>query len=147
MPSIALFEPEIAGNVGTIIRTNACFDAPLHIIEPCGFPFDMQRIKKSALDYIEHTKIIRHASFAAFFQTEIIEKNCRLILATTKGSLDYREFEFKKNDVILFGKESAGVPEYIAAQAHAKILIPMQNKMRSLNIAISCGIILARAVE
>ncbi len=146
MPAIALFEPEIAGNVGTIIRTNACFNAPLHIIEPCGFPFDMQRIKKSALDYIEHTKIIRHASFSAFLQAEIIDKNCRLILATTKGSIDYRKFEFLESDVILFGKESAGVPENVVAQAHAKILIPMQNQMRSLNIAISCGIILARAV-
>lgn len=146
MPSIALFEPEIAGNVGTIIRTNACFNAPLHIIEPCGFPFDMQRIKKSALDYIEHTKIIRHASFAMFFQTEIIDKKCRLILATTKGSIDYNKFKFEENDIILFGKESAGVPEDVAAKANAKILIPMQNQMRSLNIAISCGIILARAV-
>ena len=146
MPAIALFEPEIAGNVGTIIRTSACFNAPLHIIEPCGFPFDMQRIKKSALDYIEHTQIIRHGSFAAFFQTEIIAKNQRLILATTKGSLDYRQFEFRENDIILFGKESAGVPENVASQAHAKIFIPMQNQMRSLNIAISCGIILARAV-
>ncbi len=147
MPAIALFEPEIAGNVGTIIRTIACFDAPLHIIEPCGFPFDMQRIKKSALDYIEHAQIIRHVSFAAFLQTEIIEKNRRLILATTKGSVDYRKFKFEESDVILFGKESAGVPENVASSAHAKIFIPMQNQMRSLNIAISCGIILARAVK
>lgn len=147
MPAIALFEPEIAGNVGTIIRTNACFGAPLHIIEPCGFPFDMQRIKKSALDYIEHTKIIRHNSFADFFQSEILEKSRRLILATTKGSVNYSKFEFRDDDVILFGKESAGVPESIALQAHAKILIPMQNQMRSLNIAISCGIILAKSIE
>ena len=147
MPAIALFEPEIAGNVGTIIRTTACFNAPLHILEPCGFPFDMQRIKKSALDYIEHAKIIRHDSFATFFQTEIIEKNRRLILATTKGSVDYRKFEFCEDDIILFGKESAGVPEYVASSAHEKIFIPMQNQMRSLNIAISCGIILARAVK
>lgn len=147
MSAIALFEPEIAGNVGTIIRTSACFNAPLHIIEPCGFPFDMQRIKKSALDYIEHTQIIRHSSFAAFFQAEIIAKNQRLILATTKGSLDYRHFKFEKNDIILFGKESAGVPENVASKAHAKVFIPMQNQMRSLNIAISCGIILAKSLE
>jgi len=146
MPAIALFEPEIAGNVGTIIRTAACFNAPLHIIEPCGFPFDMQRIKKSALDYIEHALIFRHSSFDDFFATEIIAKKSRLILATTKGDVDYRKFEFAPNDIIIFGKESAGVPEYIARKADAKIFIPMQNQMRSLNIAISCGIILARAV-
>lgn len=146
MPSIALFEPEIAGNVGTIIRTNACFNAPLHIIEPCGFPFDMQRIKKSALDYIEHAQIIRHNSFDAFFQSEIIAKNRRLILATTKGDTNYSQFKFNESDIILFGKESAGVPDGVASLAHTKIFIPMQNKMRSLNIAISCGIILAQAV-
>jgi len=147
MPAIALFQPEIAGNVGTIIRTCACFDAELHVLEPCGFPFDMQRIKKSALDYIEHTKIIRHSSFNEFFAQEITAKNRRLILATTKGSQDYRKFDFKEDDIIIFGQESAGVPEYVASQAHAKIFIPMQNQMRSLNIAISCGIILARAIK
>lgn len=146
MPSIALFEPEIAGNVGTIIRTVACFNAPLHIIEPCGFPFDMQRIKKSALDYIEYAQITRHSSFDEFFATEILTKKSRLILATTKGDTDYREFKFMPNDIIIFGKESAGVPDYIAEKAAAKIFIPMQNQMRSLNIAISCGIILARAL-
>ncbi len=146
MPAIALFEPEIAGNVGTIIRTAACFNTPLHIIEPCGFPFDMQRIKKSALDYIERVAIVRHSSFEEFFAAEIIAKKSRLILATTKGSADYRKFKFAQNDIIIFGKESAGVPDYIVKKADAKIFIPMQNQMRSLNIAISCGIILARAV-
>ncbi len=143
MSQIALYKPEIAGNVGTIIRTCACFDAPLHIIEPCGFPFDMARIKKSALDYIEHTKITRHASFEEFLKNK---GDSRLILATTKGSIDYREFKFAPNDIILFGQESAGVPVEVAAKADARIFIPMQNKMRSLNIAISCGIILARAI-
>ncbi len=146
MPQIALFKPEIAGNVGTIIRTCACFDAPLHIIEPCGFPFDMARIKKSALDYVEHTKITRHSSFDEFFASEIIGKNQRLILATTKSSVDYRDFKFAPNDIIIFGQESAGVPAEISAKADAKIKILMKNEMRSLNIAISCGIILARAV-
>lgn len=96
MPAIALFEPEIAGNVGTIIRTAACFNTPLHIIEPCGFPFDMQRIKKSALDYIERVAIVRHSSFEEFFAAEIIAKKSRLILATTKGSADYRKLNLRK---------------------------------------------------
>lgn len=147
MTKIVLFQPDIAGNVGTIMRTCACFDVELHIIEPCGFPFDIQRVKKSALDYINHIKIFRYVSFEDFFQKEIIEKNQRLILASTKGSVDYRKFSFEKNDVLMFGKESAGVPDYIAKQANHKIFIPMKNKMRSLNVAISCGIILAKALE
>ena len=147
MPAIALFEPEIAGNVGTIIRTAACFNAPLHIIEPCGFPFDMQRIKKSALDYLEYAQIARHSSFEDFYLSTIVDKNARLILATTKGSQDYSRFKILENDINIFGKESAGVPDYIATKADAKILIPMQNQMRSLNLAVSCGIILARAVS
>ncbi len=107
----------------------------------------MQRIKKSALDYIEHAQIIRHASFDAFYKAQIVAGKSRLILATTKGSQDYRQFNFAENDIIIFGQESAGVPDYIAQKADAKIFIPMQNQMRSLNLAISCGIILARAVK
>lgn len=146
MPEIALYQPEIAGNVGTIIRTCACLGAVLHVIEPCGFPFDIQRIKKSALDYIEYVEIVRHSSFEEFFLHEIIAKNRRLILATTKGDQPLQQFKFKKNDIILFGKESAGVPEIVVSKANAKIFIPMKNEMRSLNIAISCGIILATAI-
>lgn len=147
MTKIVLFQPDIAGNVGTIIRTCVCFNTELHIIEPCGFPFDMQRVKKSALDYIDHAKIFRHSSFENFFSTEILEKNQRLVLATTKGSVDYRKFIFTKDDVIMLGRESAGVPDSISELAHKKIIIPMKNNMRSLNVAISCGIILAKALE
>ena len=145
MIKIALFQPDIAGNVGTIIRTCVCFDAELHIIEPCGFPFDMQRVKKSALDYIHHAKIFRHASFDDFYATEIAAKKQRLILASTKASVDYRKFKFVENDVLMLGRESAGVPDDVFAKADERIFIPMKNNMRSLNVAISCGIILARA--
>jgi tRNA (cytidine/uridine-2'-O-)-methyltransferase len=146
MTKIVLFQPDIAGNVGTIIRTCVCFDCELHIIEPCGFPFDMQRIKKSALDYIHYAKIFRHDSFEDFFAKEIIGKKSRLVLATTKGSIDYREFKFEENDCLMFGKESAGVPDYIAQRADGRIFISMKNNMRSLNVAISCGIILSKAI-
>jgi len=147
MTSIVLFQPEIAGNVGTIIRSCACFNMPLQIIEPCGFPFDMQRIKKSALDYIDHVKIIRHKSFEEFFNNEILEKKSRLVLATTKGSIDCHNFIFQENDAIIFGRESSGVPEIVSTKAHAKIFIPMKNNMRSLNLAVSCGIISAFATK
>lgn len=146
MTRIVLFQPDIAGNVGAIIRTCVCFDCELHIIEPCGFPFDMQRVKKSALDYIDYAKIFRHDSFENFYEKEIVGKNSRLILATTKGSMDYAKFKFEENDCLMFGKESAGVPDYVAEMADQRIFIPMKNNMRSLNVAISCGIILARAL-
>ncbi len=146
MTKVVLFQPDIAGNVGTIIRTCVCFDVELHIIEPCGFPFDVQRVKKSALDYFDKAKIFRHDSFEDFFANEITAKNQRLVLASTKASKDYREFEFAQNDVLMFGRESAGVPDDVALKAHHRIFIPMKNNMRSLNVAISCGIILARAI-
>ncbi|MBU6339541.1 MAG: tRNA (cytidine(34)-2'-O)-methyltransferase [Rickettsiales bacterium] len=145
MTKIALFQPDIAGNVGTIIRTCVGFDAPLHIIEPCGFPFDPERVKRTALDYISKAKIIRHNNFEEFFHSEIESKKQRLILASTKGSMDYRKFEFLENDVLMFGRESAGVPEEVFNKSDHRIFIPMKNNMRSLNVAISCGIILAAA--
>ncbi len=144
MAKIALFQPEIAGNVGSIIRTCACFDFELCVIEPCGFPFDMNRVKKSALDYIEFAKISRFASFEEFYEKEILAKNQRLILATTKGQLSYHQFSFQKNDVVIFGTESSGVPDFVAQKASDKITIPMKNQMRSLNLAVSCAIIAAQ---
>jgi tRNA (cytidine/uridine-2'-O-)-methyltransferase len=147
MTKIALYQPDIAGNVGTIIRTCVCFDMELHIIEPCGFPFDMQRVKKSALDYIHHAKIFRHASFEDFFNEEIKGKKQRLVLASTKASTDYRKFKFAENDVLMFGRESAGVPAEVFEKSDERIFIPMKNGMRSLNVAISCGIIAAKASE
>jgi tRNA (cytidine/uridine-2'-O-)-methyltransferase len=144
---IALFQPDIAGNVGTIIRTSVCFDVELHIIEPCGFPFDMQRLKKSALDYLDKAKIHRHDSFEEFFDNSIKQNNQRLILASTKGSVDYGDFQFQDNDVILFGRESAGVPDEVFEKSDHRVFIPMQNNMRSLNVAISCGIVLSKALR
>ena len=145
MLKIILFQPEIAGNVGSIIRCCACFDAEFHVIEPLGFPFDLKRIKRSAMDYIDSVKIFRYASFDSFFEENILKNNSRLILASTKGTLDVQEFKFQDNDFILFGKESAGVPDFIHSKAHHKVLIKMKNNQRSLNLAISCGIFLAKA--
>ena len=145
MLKIVLFQPEIAGNVGAIIRCCACFNAEFHVIEPLGFPFDLQRIKRSAMDYIDSVKIVRHPSFENFFTENILENNTRLILASTKGKEDVQEFKFHDNDFILFGKESAGAPDFIHSKAHHKVLIKMKNNQRSLNLAISCGIFLAKA--
>ena len=145
---VALFNPEIAGNVGSIIRSCACFDAELHIIEPCGFPFNIDRIRRSAMDYISHVKIIRHNDFISFYEDVIASNNeepKRLLLATTKGSEDFRKIEYSQDDVIIFGTESSGFPEEFLNMIDQRITIPMKNNMRSLNLAVSCAIILAVA--
>lgn len=142
---VALFQPEIAGNVGTIIRNCACFNANLHIIEPCGFPFDLNKIKKSAMDYLNKIEIYRHNSFDDFYQKNISNCNRRLILATTKGNTDIKSFKFNNNDILLFGQESAGVPDFIHQKANHGVFIKMKDDCRSLNIAVSCGIFLAFA--
>jgi tRNA (cytidine/uridine-2'-O-)-methyltransferase len=147
MTKIALFQPDIAGNVGTIMRTCACLGLELHIIEPCGFVFDMQKIRKSALDYIDYVQLFRHNSFADFYQNQILENpQNRLVLLTTKTKNSYANFTFEKNDILLLGRESAGVPEEVAEQCQHKITIPMQNQMRSLNIAMAAGIVLGKAM-
>jgi len=147
MIKITLFQPDIAGNVGTIMRTCACLGLELHIIEPCGFIFDMQKIRKSALDYIDYVQLFRHNSFEDFYQNQITKNpQNRLVLLTTKTKNSYTDFVFKENDILLLGRESAGVPEEVAEQCQHKITIPMKNQMRSLNIAMAAGIVLGRAL-
>ena len=148
MIKIALFEPDIAGNVGTIMRTCACLNIQLHIIEPCGFVFDAQKIKKSALDYINFVQFFRHDSFDDFYDQEIIQKpQNRLIALTTKSQISYTDFNFKKNDILLMGRESAGIPEEFLNKSDAKIKIMMQEGMRSLNVAISAAMVLGEALR
>ncbi len=147
MIKIALFQPDIAGNVGTIMRTCACLGLELHIIEPCGFVFDLQKIRKSALDYIDFVQLFRHNSFEDFYQNQITNNpQNRLILLTTKTQNSYADFVFEKNDILLLGRESAGVTEEVSEQCQHKITIPMQNQMRSLNIAMAAGIVLGKAL-
>lgn len=147
MIKVALFEPDIAGNVGTIIRTCVGFDVELHVIEPCGFPFDIQRIKKSALDYIFKAKIIRHQNFESFYNLELLNKDSRLVLASTKASINYLDFKFNENDILMFGSESSGVPQEVFNKSHERVFIAMKNSLRCFNVAISCGIILAKAIS
>ena len=147
MIKVALFEPDIAGNVGTIIRTCVGFDVELHVIEPCGFPFDIQRIKKSALDYIFKAKIIRHQNFESFYNLELLNKDSRLVLASTKASINYLDFKFNENDILMFGSESSGVPQEVFNKSHKRVFITMKNDLRCFNVAISCGIILAKAIS
>jgi len=143
-PKIALFEPDIPQNTAAIIRTCACLGAKLEIIEPCGFLMSDKRFKRVVMDYLNEKEIKFYQSSEDFFESK---KNERIILMTTKASISYAEFRFKKNDTILFGRESAGVPEKIHKLIKNRLKIPMKNNMRSLNIASAVAIVLAESLK
>ena len=144
MPKIALFEPDIPQNTAAIIRTCACLGAKLEIIEPCGFLLTDKRFKRVVMDYFNEKDIKFYQSADIFFQSK---KNQRIILMTTKASVSYTDFKFEKNDTILFGRESAGVPEEIHKLIKNRLKIPMENNKRSLNLASSVAIILAECLK
>ena len=141
---IALFEPDIPQNTAAIIRTCACLGAKLEIIEPCGFLLSDKRFKRVVMDYMEEKDIKFYQSADIFFNSK---KNQRIILMTTKASVSYTNFEFEKNDTILFGRESAGVPEKIHKLIKDRLKIPMVNNKRSLNLSSSVAIILAECLK
>ena len=143
-PKIALFEPDIPQNTAAIIRTCTCLGAKLEIIEPCGFLLNDKRFKRVVMDYMDEKSINFYKSSEEFFKSK---KNQRIILMTTKASISYTNFEFNENDTILFGRESAGVPESVHKSIKDKLKIPMKNNKRSLNIASSVAIILAECLK
>ena len=143
-PKIALFEPDIPQNTAAIIRTCSCLGAKLEIIEPCGFLLNDKRFKRVVMDYINEKEIKFFQNLDNFFE---YKKNQRIILMTTRASMSYTNFKFEKNDTILFGRESAGVPESVHKIIKHRLKIPMKNNMRSLNIATSVGIILAESLK
>mgnify|MGYP003950417675 FL=1 len=143
-PKIALFEPDIPQNTAAIIRTCACLGAKLEIIEPCGFLINDKRFKRVVMDYMNENDIKFFKSSEDFFKCK---ENQRIILMTTKASISYTKFKFDKNDTILFGRESAGVPEKIHKLIKDRLKIPMKNNKRSLNIASSVAIILAESLK
>ena len=141
---IALFEPDIPQNTAAIIRTCACLGAKVEIIEPCGFLLDDKRFKRVVMDYMDEKGIKYYESSDQFFDEK---KNQRIILMTTKTSDSYSKFKFKKNDTILFGRESAGVPRYVHKMLKNRLKIPMKNNKRSLNISSAVAIILAECLR
>ena len=141
---IALFEPDIPQNTAAIIRTCACLGAKLEIIEPCGFLFSDKRFKRVVMDYMNEKEIRFYKSSDHFFRSK---ENQRIILMTTKASVSYTTFKFDKNDTILFGRESAGVPDKVHTLIKNKLKIPMKKDKRSLNIASSVSIILAESLK
>ena len=143
-PKIALFEPDIPQNTAAIIRTCACLGTKLEIIEPCGFLLSDKRFKRVVMDYMEEKDIKFYKSSNEFFKSK---KNQRIVLMTTKASISYTKFKFNKNDTILFGRESAGVPDSVHKLIKNRLKIPMRNDKRSLNIASSVAIILAESLK
>ena len=143
-PKIALFEPDIPQNTAAIIRTCACLGAKLEIIEPCGFILNDMRFKRVVMDYMDEKDIKFYESSDVFFESK---KKQRIILMTTKASVSYTKFKFERNDTILFGRESSGVPELIHKQIKNRLKIPMKKNKRSLNIASSVAIILAESLK
>ena len=141
---IALFEPDIPQNTAAIIRTCSCLGAKLEIIEPCGFLLNDKRFRRVVMDYMNESEIKFYQSVKDFFDSK---KDQRIILMTTKAPMSYTKFKFEKNDTILFGRESAGVPENIHKIIKNRLKIPMKNNMRSLNIASSVAIILAESLK
>jgi tRNA (cytidine/uridine-2'-O-)-methyltransferase len=135
---VVMYQPEIVGNVGTIIRLCACLCIDLDIIEPCGFPFDKYRLRRTAMDYFDKVKITRYESFDSFREKN---KNCRIVLLTTKSSTPYFDFKFNENDILMVGRESAGVPDYIHKNVDSRVVIPMKKDARCLNVAISLALV------
>jgi tRNA (cytidine/uridine-2'-O-)-methyltransferase len=141
---IALFEPEIAGNVGAVLRLGACLGAAIDLIEPMGFEWNDRRVRRTAMDYIDHVDVARHANFDAFRATI---GSRRLVLFTTKSRQSAYEFRFMADDVLLFGKESAGVPPEIADGCDARVRVPIRPSVRSLNLAMTTALALGEALR
>ena len=141
---IALYKPDIPQNTAAIIRLGACLNLKIHIIEPCGFDLSDARFKRVVMDYLGFSRIFRYEDYNYFMKKN---KNKRIILMTTKAKKYYHKFRFKKNDILLFGRESAGVPESLHKTIRDKIKIPMNKKTRSLNVAMSVAIISAEALR
>tara|TARA_Y100000591_G_C21430709_1_gene496817 strand:- start:146 stop:595 length:450 start_codon:yes stop_codon:yes gene_type:complete len=141
---IALYKPDIPQNTAAIIRLGACLNLKIHIIEPCGFDLNDSRFKRVVMDYIGFSKIFRYEDYDSFVSKN---KKKRVVLMTTKAKKLYHKFNFKKSDILLFGRESAGVPESLHKKINNKIKVPMNKKTRSLNVAMSVAIISAEALR
>ena len=134
---IILYQPDMAGNLGAVMRSCACFGVELEVIEPCGFPLTAKALRRTAMDYGAPESLKRHSSWDNFSENN---ESGRLVLFTTKGATPLTEFDFRPNDRLLFGRESAGVPETVHARADARVVIPIAQSTRSFNLATSVAI-------
>lgn len=145
---LALYQPDIPQNCGTILRMCACFGVSASIIEPAGFPVSDRHFRRSGMDYLDHIELIRHINFAAFqtFAKSPAQPR-RVVLLSTKAAVRHIDFAFRCDDILLLGRESAGVPDDVHASVDARVLIPMVPQMRSLNIAVSAAVVLGEALR
>ncbi len=143
---IALYQPDIPQNTGTILRLCACLDVAAHIIEPAGFPVSDRHFRRAGMDYLDQVSITRHDSWSKFEQWRS-EAGFRLALFTTKAAGSYLDFRYEPDDILLFGRESAGVPDEVAAAADARLVIPIKPGLRSLNVAMAAAMALGEAVR
>lgn len=143
---LALYQPDIAQNTGTLLRLGACLGVHLHIIHPTGFPFSERTLKRGALDYLEHASYTEHDSYAQFDAWRR-SAGRRLVLLTTKSSQSAYAIEYAPNDVLMLGRESAGVPDDVAAAADLRVRIPMREGLRSINVAVAATLILGEAMR
>jgi tRNA (cytidine/uridine-2'-O-)-methyltransferase len=143
---IALYQPDIAQNLGTTLRTAACLGIDVEIIEPCGFPLDDRKLKRSGMDYIDHVKYTRHNDWNSF-KNWAKDSNHRIILLSSKATTSYTDFKFQPNDILMAGRETAGVPAEVSAYCENSVTIPMQGAMRSLNVAVSVAVVLGEAIR
>jgi tRNA (cytidine/uridine-2'-O-)-methyltransferase len=143
---LGLYQPDIPQNAGTMLRLAACLGVPVEIVEPAGFDVSDRHLRRSGMDYLERAGVTRHVSWRAF-EAWRAGAGARLVLATTRGALPYTDFAYHPDDIVLVGRESAGVPEEVHAAADARVLIPMQPGLRSLNVAVSAAMILGEALR
>ncbi|TYO63403.1 tRNA (cytidine(34)-2'-O)-methyltransferase [Bradyrhizobium hipponense] len=143
---IALFQPDIAQNTGTILRLCACLGLSAHIIEPAGFPFSDRLFRRAGMDYLNHVSVTRHDSWPKFEEWRAAQ-GCRLLLFTTKGATDYRDFGYQTSDILLFGRESAGVTDMVVEAADARLVIPIAPGLRSLNVAMTAAMAAGEALR
>jgi tRNA (cytidine/uridine-2'-O-)-methyltransferase len=143
---IALFQPDIPQNTGTILRLCACLDVAAHIIEPAGFPVSDRHFRRAGMDYLDHVAITRHDSWSKFGQWRN-DGGFRLVLFTTKAAASYLDYRYRRDDILLFGRESAGVPDEVATAADARLVIPIRPDLRSLNVAMAAAMALGEALR
>lgn len=144
MIEIALYQPDIPPNAGTIMRMAACLGAAVSIIEPAGFPWSAPSLRRAGLDYLDKARIIRHSSFESFRASAA---GRRIVLLTTRASISYTTFGFRDDDILLLGRESGGAPDEVHAAADARIVIPLEPGFRSLNVAVACAMVFGEALR
>lgn len=145
--AIALYQPDIAENLGSCIRLSACMGTLLHVIEPCGFPYDARRIRRSAMDYIDQARILRHDSWEGFLAWQKHHARRTILITNQQPTHRLLDFSFQMDDTLVMGRETAGFPGTLLAMAEARVIIPMQPAVRSLNVAMAAGIALGEALR